>query len=142
MMPFPASSVTVAVPSEPRLTSIEGPDVASFLEREAYVPANLAWVVVVASIAPVANSNQAPRTKPTKGRSCLKNISLIIKYGRSFLQDRWVRDARNLNRAMGTPVATGGSAMLWHKLIQVRHAAPCDRSWRSANRPSRPCSYC
>ncbi len=68
-VPFPASSVTVAVPSRPRLTSIEGPGFASSPERDAYVPANLAWVVGVAPSTPVANTNQAPSRRPPKGRS-------------------------------------------------------------------------
>jgi hypothetical protein len=58
VVPFPGSSVTVAVPSAPRLKFMDGPACASSRGGDRYVPTNFEWVVVLAESTAADASNQ------------------------------------------------------------------------------------
>ena len=57
VVPVPGSSVTVAVPSAPRLKFIDGPGCASSRGGDRYVPTNFEWVVVLAERAAAGASS-------------------------------------------------------------------------------------
>jgi hypothetical protein len=61
VVPLPGFSVTVAVPSEPRLTSMDGPGLASSRGWDRYVP-NFECVVVLPESVAAGTSSHAART--------------------------------------------------------------------------------
>src|SRR6202044_4088205 len=70
VVPLPGSSVTVAVPSAPRLRFMDGPACASSRGGDRYVPTNFEWVVVLAESTAADASNPIAQAAARRWKQC------------------------------------------------------------------------